>query len=134
MLAEVVIATVVIVSMPNPKLTPGVIDSEVSISSICTPGYTANIRNVSDATKAEIFKRYGLPRDGAKYEVDHFISLEIGGKNDVENLWPQPWPEARQKDVVETYLKRQVCAGKMTLRTAQRKIRRWQTIYKTIRK
>jgi hypothetical protein len=43
------------------------------------------VRNVTEAQKKEVMQRYGLPEsDLAKVEIDHFISLEIGGSNDVE--------------------------------------------------
>jgi hypothetical protein len=70
------------------------------------------------------------------YEVDHFVSLELGGSNDIKNLWPEPYlpkPGARQKDVVENYLHRQVCAGNMTLPDAQQAIKSdWYKIYEKI--
>lgn len=118
---------------PDPKLTPGVTDSSATIKNLCTPGYTATIRFVSERTKSEVFKRYGIPRDGAKYEVDHYVSLEIGGRNDIENLWPQPWPEARHKDVVETWLHRRMCVGKFTIEQTQILARVWPVVYEAIK-
>lgn len=101
---------------PDPKLTPGAVDSHVTVAQLCTPGYTAKIRFVSARTKIEVLRRYGLDYNAnrAQYEVDHFISLELGGLNDLSNLWPQRWkpePGAREKDVVETWLHRQICGG-----------------------
>lgn len=122
----------VAISTPNPNLTPGVVDPNATVQKLCTPGYTASIRHVSDATKTEVFRRYGIPRDGEKYECDHWISLEIGGLNDISNLWPQNWPDARRKDVVETWLHRQICQGKMTIQQAQEKIKTWPAIYDSI--
>jgi hypothetical protein len=116
---------------PNPKLTPGKV-TDVSKDVLCKSGYTATVRFVSEATKKEVFKRYGI--DLAKrsnYEVDHFISLELGGLNDIENLWPQIYcpvgnkPDvsgcygAREKDRVETNLNRRICAGTITMQQAQ---------------
>jgi hypothetical protein len=49
---------------------------------------------VSAATEREVMQRYGLPlADLSKVEIDHLISLEIGGRKDTENLWP-PYYEA----------------------------------------
>lgn len=124
----------VAVSVPDPSLTPGAVNPNVTVAQLCTPGYTAKIRHVTEATKREVFMRYGIAQDGAKYEVDHFISLEIGGLNDIANLWPQPWPEARKKDVVETWLHRQICAGKISLKTAQRMVREWPKVYARIKR
>ena len=62
------------------------------------------------------------------------ISLELGGHpRDPRNLWPEPYkptPGARQKGGVETFLRRQVCNGAMTLEDAQRAIATdWFAIY-----
>ena len=62
-----------------------------------------------------------------KYEVDHLISLELGGSNDVGNLWPESYVSvpynARDKDKLENTLHRLVCTGRMPLETAQELIR-----------
>jgi hypothetical protein len=67
------------------------------------------------------------------YEIDHLISLELGGADDVRNLWPEPYtprPGAHEKDSVENYLHAQVCNGKMDLAEAQRAIvANWLDIY-----
>jgi hypothetical protein len=71
-------------------------------------------------------------------EVDHLISLELGGSNDIKNLWPEPYlprPGARQKDVLENWLHKQVCSGKMPLSDAQRMIATdWYAPYLAIKK
>lgn len=125
-------------AQPNPKLTPGATDPKITQSDIqktvCVSGYTASVRHVTEATKQEVMRRYGQPVSKLhSVEIDHFVSLEIGGLNDVTNLWPQPMEEARKKDVVETWLKRQVCSGKMTLKDAQTAIYRWPALYSQIK-
>jgi hypothetical protein len=61
------------------------------------------------------------------------ISLELGGSNDIANLWPEaasPTPGFHQKDQVENYLHDQVCAGKISLSEAQEEIAtNWLTVY-----
>jgi hypothetical protein len=40
-------------------------------------------------------------------EVDHLIPLELGGSNEMKNLWPQPdkrQPECVEKDQLENEL------------------------------
>lgn len=129
---------------PNSKLTPGALDSHITQDNIqqtiCLSGYTKTVRNVPISVKKEVVREYGLPEsDLSKVEIDHYISLEIGGSNSIENLWPQFYSAApgqkgylgaRQKDVVETELKRQVCSGQMRLEDAQVAIRAWPTYYK----
>src|SRR5690348_4889144 len=73
---------------PDQKLTPGDIDPQATTQKVCTPGYTSTVRDVSEETKKEVFKEYNTAYVPGAYEVDHFISLELGGSNDVKNLWP----------------------------------------------
>ena len=103
---------------PNPTLTPGDALPGVTAAQVCVSGYSTRVRNVTSAEKAEVFHRYNEPDVAGKYEVDHFISLELGGSNNVTNLWPEPYtpiPGAHQKDTIENYLHAQVCKGAMTL-------------------
>src|SRR5262249_28241155 len=73
------------------------------------------------------YAAYGItshqPRE---YEVDHLISLELGGSNSIKNLWPQSYLtqpyNAHVKDVLENKLHKMVCDGTIDLRTAQREI------------
>ena len=107
--------------LPNSNLTPGVFDSTAKVDTICKKGYTATVRHVTDKQKDEVFKEYGLERSGG-YEVDHLISLELGGSNDTLNLWPQSYSgmwNARIKDGLENRLHHLVCEGKLDLREAQ---------------
>jgi hypothetical protein len=86
--------------------------------------------------KRQAYSEYGIAshRPG-DYEVDHLISLELGGSNSLRNLWPQsyrtrPW-NAHVKDRLENELHAEVCAGKIPLKTAQRDIaRNWIAAYK----
>jgi hypothetical protein len=114
------------VPMPNPSLTPGEAFKGVTAQQVCTPGYAARVRAVSEATKRIVFRRYGItnPVPGT-FEIDHLISLELGGDNSLRNLWPQPYAGpagAHQKDGLEDYLHVQVCAGRLALAAAQREI------------
>jgi hypothetical protein len=93
---------------------------------ICTPGYAKSVRNVTTAEKNAVYAEYGITsHPTGTYEVDHLISLELGGSNDIANLWPEaaePRPGFHEKDRVENELHDQVCAGKMTLAEAQQAI------------
>jgi hypothetical protein len=59
--------------------------------------------------------------------IDHLVSLEVGGSNDISNLWPEPSDEAKRKDAVENNLHGAVCNGSMSLADAQAQIRTWWT-------
>ena len=111
------------VPMPNPRLTPGAIQSS-DTAAICTPGWSSAHRDVSYATENAVAAEYGLSsHDG--YEIDHLIPLELGGSNAVANLWPEPYGSpygAIEKDGLEDWLHQQVCDGSLSLATAQREI------------
>ena len=132
---------------PNSRLTPGVV-ANVTQEQVLKVGFTKDARHVTDKDKWLVLVRYGLAKgdfDRAKlspllrqYEIDHFISLELGGANDIRNLWPEPYAlavkgetlGARQKDVVETGLHRMMRRGSLTLRQAQAIIRKdWVRAY-----
>jgi len=63
-------------------------------------------------------------------ELDHLISLELGGADTLNNIWPQCGPkdvklanrDFKIKDGVENYLAAQVKAGAISLEDAQRGI------------
>lgn len=107
--------------------TPGA-TLPVDLGTLCTPGYTKKVRHVPAATKKQVCNDYGVSAarcTGAYVEIDHLISLELGGSNDVTNLWPQPYqpkPGAREKDRLENWLHKEVCSGAVSLADAQQVI------------
>jgi hypothetical protein len=65
-----------------------------------------------------------LPGTPADYQEDHLVAIELGGHpRDPRNLWPEPIAQAHIKDAWELTLNRAVCAGRMTVTTAQPKIK-----------
>jgi len=129
--------------LPDPACTPGALDPRVTPATagrtICTSGYTATVRppvSVTERIKRSQMAAYGLAYlRPADYELDHLVALELGGApQDVANLWPEPWTgeaSAHQKDAVETYLRREVCSGAMSLADAQRQIATdWLAVYR----
>ena len=112
-------------ALQDSSCTPGaVLTTDARI--VCVSGYSSKVRDVSVATKEKDFAEYGIPySEHANYEVDHLISLELGGSNDISNLWPEAHniPDGSfVKDKLENYLHAQVCGGKMTLTQAQYEI------------
>ena len=120
---------------PKSNLTPGDVFPNVTSEQVCTSGYSSAVRNVPVSEKKEVYSEYGYsyPQPAGAFEVDHFISLELGGSNDIKNLWPEPAdpkPGFHEKDKVENYLHQQVCIGKETLQQAQEEIKDdWYAIY-----
>ncbi len=142
--------------LPAHTLPPqgwGTINTDITQANIsqtiCNPNWsTKSIRPPVSYTN-NIKKEYlNDPKWGytdknmADYELDHVISLELGGNpTDPKNLYPEPYLNqykginygARQKDKVEGYLNREVCAGRMTLAEAQKEIStNWVSVYEKI--
>ncbi len=113
--------TVPQVDVPDHRLTPGVA-LPVTAAQICRPGYAESARDVPESEKLDAYRRYGVVDVPYAHEVDHLISLEIGGSNDIRNLWPEPYAGrwgARTKDQVENALHDLVCQGRLRLKAAQ---------------
>jgi hypothetical protein len=84
--------------------------------------------------KDKVYAEYGITsHSSGQYQIDHFIPLELGGSNDISNLWPEPAnpkPGFHEKDKVENYLHDQVCSGTRNLSGAQDAIvSDWVAIY-----
>lgn len=121
--------------LPDPVKTPGdVLTTDPKV--ICQSGYTQTVRNVPQALKEQVYRSYGIAsRQPGEYEVDHLISLELGGSNSVRNLWPESYKtqplNARVKDTLENKLHDLACSGKITFPEAQQAIARdWEAAYR----
>ena len=132
--------------LPDPACTPGAIDARVGqanlAQTICRSGYTRTVRpprGVTDEIKRRAIRAYGAyaGTDPRGYELDHLISLELGGAPaDEANLWPEArdGPQrargSEAKDAVENFLHDQICRGRMTLADGQRAIAtNWIAVY-----
>jgi len=95
----------------------------VIVGDICVSGYTKNVRDVSEKLKNQVYHSYNIyNRSPYEYEIDHIVSLQLGGDNDISNLYPQKYNMtlgARDKDKVENLLHRMVCNGSISLEQAQ---------------
>jgi hypothetical protein len=119
--------------LPDPGCTPGAV-LKVETAKVCAKGYSGSARAVNEAVKNQVYKAYGIAtRALGQYEIDHFVPLELGGSNDIANLWPEvssPKPGFHEKDKVENFLHLQVCKGAMTLPQAQQKISTdWRAVF-----
>jgi hypothetical protein len=145
------------VLMPNPELTPGDVRT-TDTDEVCNE-HTREYRDTSESLKLEVYREYGVePHHGVctdttrmtkgsrrhpphevteSCEVDHLVSLELGGADTERNLWPQPYNPvnglgAHAKDLVENYLHHRVCIERnISLQDAQRAIATdWYKVYK----
>jgi hypothetical protein len=126
---------------PNPdrRCSPGAYYSKLTKRVICGAGFrTSAIRNVLQSEKYAVEIEYGLApvHYGHSLEIDHIVSLELGGSNDIANLFPEKLnagPGYKVKDRLENEVHDWVCAGKIGLRPAQRQIAGdWQALYRKV--
>jgi Excalibur calcium-binding domain len=122
--------------LPDRRCTPGARLSKATKTDVCTPGYSSRVRNVSQSLKNAVYAEYDLTThfNGRTGEVDHLVSLELGGSNAEANLFPEaalPHPGSKDKDRLENKLHALVCKGRLALATAQRAIARdWVAAYR----
>lgn len=125
--------------LPDPTCSPGAINPTLTLQVLAAKSFTTKCVRDLASSAAEKQKTYAwykikkpLHNSGSTQvcELDHIISLELGGADTLENLWPQCGPNKaalnkrffKQKDAVENFLAREVKAGRMDLATAQRGI------------
>ncbi len=104
---------------PDPTMTPGAIDTAVTLDRICTET-TRHRRPPSTKLCDHVFAAYSIPpADRYQYECDHDVPIALGGKTVIENLWPQPNIEAERKDRLEVEMQRRACVAYRTLVPAE---------------
>jgi hypothetical protein len=108
----------------------------VTLDIIQNPAFrTGCIRNkaTTAAEKRTTYAAYGIapPKNNTgknqTCELDHSTDLGAGGADTLDNVWPQCGPPGvtlkqryfKIKDAVETWLVREIKAGRMTLEEAQ---------------
>jgi hypothetical protein len=124
---------------PDRRCSPGAYYSKLTKTVLCSSGFhTSSIRNVPQSEKYAVEQEYGLPAAhyGSALEIDQIVSLELGGSNDIANLFPEKAnakPGYRVKDRLENRLHGLVCAGSMGLRSVQGAIAaNWQLLYRRV--
>lgn len=121
----------------------GALNADVSQATIhqtiCVPGWTATVRpstSYTNGVKLKLMREQGLASsDAFRYELDHYVPLALGGHpRNPRNLWLQLWDGewgARTKDRLEVKMKTLVCAGHLTLESAQGAVRaNWRAAYR----
>jgi hypothetical protein len=122
-------------ALPDKNCTPGSADAEVIAArlgnpgnlkgTICTPGWTRaaaapsqELLSVLNAAQAAYNVR--VPTGGAVL-LDHLVPPDLGGSEDVSNLWPMPIEPGIQnlKANTDATVNKAVCAGTVGLAAAQ---------------
>lgn len=84
--------------LPDPACTPGAVNPTVTAEVLRDPAFrTGTVRDnlTSAARKRIVYVWYGVapPKDNKgpnqTCEIDHLISLGLGGSDALENLWPE---------------------------------------------
>jgi hypothetical protein len=106
----------------NPDVTP-----ETLGQTICVRGWTATVRppvSYTNAVKVRLIREQGLPLELiGDFQLDHKMPLALGGApSDPRNLQLEDEDDAERKDGVEKCLSKAVCAGRISLQEAQRRI------------
>ena len=125
--------------LPDPGCTPGAINETLTLDVMTAKGFdTACVRDqaTSAEKKQETYSWYKIPKPASNTgknqvcELDHLVSLELGGADTLDNIWPQCGPSKailnaryfRRKDAVENFLAGEVRNGKIALAEAQKRI------------
>jgi hypothetical protein len=109
--------------LPDRYRTPGVVLT-TNANTICKVGYSKSVRYVSKYTKKLVYLSYGIIESNPQhYEIDHLISLQLGGSNSIKNLWPEsyitPVFNAHLKNRLENRLHTLICKGTIPVTEAQ---------------
>jgi hypothetical protein len=109
-------------ALPRKALTPGSAHI-VQVEALCSNQDLDNDPPVNPSLEQAVFKEYGVPASSKKdYALDYLITPALGGVDNIQNVWPQPYSSiwnARVKDQLEDHLHVLVCQGKVQLATAQ---------------
>ena len=125
--------------IPDPSCTPGAVNPTLTLEVMKEPNFRTGCVRDQDTQpqdKAKTYHWYGLakpannPGENQICELDHLISLELGGADSLDNIWPQCGPSHvaleqrffKRKDTVENFLAKQVRDGKISLPDAQKGI------------
>jgi 5-methylcytosine-specific restriction endonuclease McrA len=108
-------------------------DPSMTAAKLCAKSFhTGSVRDVPESEKKQVYAEYNVTCTPGKahggtvscstMEIDHLISLELGGDNSANNLWPQSYcggNNAHIKDKLENKLHSQICSNKITIKEAQ---------------
>jgi hypothetical protein len=123
--------------LPDRQCSPGAYAKKLTQELVCSSAFrTGDYRDVPQSLKHAVEIEYGMKpkKYGPTLEIDHIISLQLGGSNDIANLFPEKRdvsPGYKIKDKLENRLHDIVCTEHtMTLRQVQKAIaNNWETLY-----
>jgi hypothetical protein len=129
-------------ALPDRRCSPGAYSPRLTKAVICSSHFRARYtRTTPLSRKYAVERNYGLPAGHFRraLEIDHIVPLMIGGTNSMANLFPEEYafadhsPGYLVKDRLNRRLRVLICAGRMSLRTAQRSIAaNWEQLYQAV--
>jgi hypothetical protein len=124
---------------PARRCSPGAYYSGLTTAVICSSTFrTGTIRNVPESEKFAVEREYGMSARGygRAIEIDHIVALELGGSNDIANLFPEPGSgqdNYHVKDRLENRAHDMVCSGRLSLHNAQVAMAAdWEALYRQL--
>ena len=124
---------------PDRRCSPGAYYSGLTTTVICAAGFrTATIRAVTESERFAVEREYGMAARpyGHTIEIDHIVALELGGSNDIANLFPEAGSgldNYHVKDRLENRAHDAVCSGALSLSAAQTAIAaNWEALYRRL--
>ena len=91
-----------------------------------------------ESEKFAVEREYGMTARayGRTIEIDHIVPLELGGSNDIANLFPEPGSgqdSYHVKDRLENRAHDMVCAGRLSLHSEQVAMAvNWEALYRQL--
>jgi hypothetical protein len=120
-------------TLPDSSLTPGLARTDISLDEICSTPWGQDARSVTAAMKRAVIASYNFNPKVCPFtkvkgkrvrraEIDHLIPRDLGGADEIENLWPQCYEPvnkdkskqadgANKKDRLEKELNKRLCAA-----------------------
>jgi hypothetical protein len=106
---------------------------------LCSPAFQAGpLGEIPETVKNAVAREYGLhpKRSQQPIVIDQIVPSQLGGANDIANLFPQAVSgdgNANSKDRLETRLHDLVCDGHMPLAAARTAIAMdWTMLYRLV--
>jgi len=122
-------------SRPDRRCSPGAYYAGLTTALLCSPSlHTIGIQDVPESETHAVEAEYGLaPRHGRSLEIDHIISVDLGGSNDIANLFPEKAPGDYVKDeLVERVLELVFDVAANCLVAQVGVAGNWQALYKRV--
>jgi hypothetical protein len=117
---------------PDRRCSPGAYYSRATKAVLCSPGFhPSTLQHVTAAATRTVNAEYGLTGSSrAALKIDHIVPLELGGSNNVANLYPQRPSANRLKKTLDSALRGRVCQGLISLAAARQQVAaNWELLY-----